>query len=236
MKYLLMICGGGEREPSPATIGIDEWVQEMDGRGVRLLGRPLDPPATAAMVRVRDGETFVSDGPFAESKEFVAGYDIVDCSDLDEAIEVGSRHPVAASGAVEVRPFLRDLEFLDGARRWAAEEPGDSYSLFMCVDGIPAADEVEAAIVSDGRAWAQRARERGVFVLGDALAHADTATTIRVHGDEVVLSDGPFVETKEFIGGLSILAGVDREQAIELAAAHPLASHHAVEVRRFMEF
>jgi hypothetical protein len=235
MKYLLMICGGGGRERSATTMGIDEWVQEMDGRGVRLLGRPLEAPETAAMVRVRDGETLVSDGPFAESKEFVAGYDIVDCADLDEAIEVGSRHPVAGSGAVEVRPFCTDFELPDAARRWATEEPGDSYALFICVDGIPAADEVEASIMSEGQAWAQRARERGVFVFGDALAHADTATTIRVHGDEVVLSDGPFVETKEFIAGLSILAGVDREQAIELAAAHPLASHHAVEVRRFSE-
>ena len=71
------------------------WVEEMDGRGVRLLGRELDLPETAATVRVRDGETLVTDGPFAETKEFMAGFDVLECADLDEAIEVAAKCPVA---------------------------------------------------------------------------------------------------------------------------------------------
>ena len=65
----------------------------MDSRGVRLLGRELDLPQTAVTVRVRGGETLVTDGPFAETKEFVAGLDIFECADLDEAIEVGGQEP-----------------------------------------------------------------------------------------------------------------------------------------------
>jgi hypothetical protein len=59
-------------------------------------------------VRVRDKEVLIADGPFAETKEQIAGYDILECADLDEAIEVASKHPVAPFGVIEVRPFWPD--------------------------------------------------------------------------------------------------------------------------------
>jgi hypothetical protein len=77
----------------------------MAGRGVRLQGHQLRPVSDASSVRVRDGEVLVADGPFAETKEQIAGFDIIEAADLDEAIEVASRHPVASYGTVEVRPF-----------------------------------------------------------------------------------------------------------------------------------
>jgi hypothetical protein len=235
MKYLLLICAGEEREPSPERMPIERWVEEADGRGQRLLGRALDSPDTAVTVRLRGGETLLSDGPFAESKEFVAGFDVVDCADLDEAIELAANHPVAAFGTVEVRPFLDDFTLPDAAREWAEAEPGDSWALFMCVDGIPESDEVEAAIRAEAEAWGERLTERGTFVAGHGLAHAETATCVRLSGGEMLLSDGPFIETKEFIAGFAILQGVDRDEAVQLAAEFPLAAYHRVEVRRFAE-
>ena len=80
----------------------------MDGRGVRLQGGPLRSVSEATTVRVRGGEVLVSDGPFAETKEQIGGFDILDCADLDEAIEVASKHPVARIGTIEVRPFWPD--------------------------------------------------------------------------------------------------------------------------------
>ncbi|HTU30747.1 MAG TPA: YciI family protein [Solirubrobacteraceae bacterium] len=233
MKYLLMICAGEDREASTPRMGIDQWVEESDRAGTRLLGRPLDPPETAATVRVRGGETLLSDGPFAEAKEYVAGFDIVDCADLDEAIELAANHPVAAFGAVEVRPFFGEFDFPDAAREWARTEPSESWALFMCLDGIPATDEEEAAIRAGSIAWGERLTERGTMIVGQPLAHADTATCVRVDGGETLLSDGPFVEAKEFIGGFAILQGVTRQEAIGLAAEHPLAAYHRVEVRAF---
>ena len=235
MNYLLMICAGEEREPSPARMGIEQWVQEADRAGTRLLGRALEDPRTAITVRVRDGEPLTSDGPFAECKEFVAGFDVVDCADLDEAIELAANHPVAGFGIVEVRPLADGFELPAAAREWARSEPGDSWALFMCVDGIPASDEEEAAIRAAGRAWGERLSERGTLVAGHGLAHADTATSVRVSGGETVLSDGPFAETKEFIGGFAILQGIDREEAVRLAAEFPLAAYHRVEVRKFSD-
>src|SRR2546429_6614783 len=64
----------------------------MDGRGVRLLGRELDLPETAATVRVRGGETLVTDGPFAETKEFIAGFDILECAEDRKSTRLNSSH------------------------------------------------------------------------------------------------------------------------------------------------
>jgi hypothetical protein len=235
MKYLLMICAGEEREPATPRMGIEQWVERADARGIRLLGRALDPPETAVTVRVRDRETLLSDGPFAESKEFVAGFDIVGCLDLDEAIELAADHPVAAFGTVEVRPLLTDVPFPERAREWVRSEPDHSWALFMCIAGIPARDEVEEAVRAGSGAWGERLGQRGTLVMEAPLAHAETATSVRLDGSEALVGDGPFVETEEFIGGFAILQGITREEAIGLAAEHPLAAHHRVEVRAFRD-
>jgi len=110
MRYLMFVCVGESVELESrerARIGPDTeaWVTEMDGRGARLQGQRLAAPSEATTVRVRHGEVLVSDGPFAETKEHIAGFDILDCADLDAAIEVASKHPVARFGTLELRPF-----------------------------------------------------------------------------------------------------------------------------------
>ena len=110
MKYLLLICSDENTELSAeeqAEIGptMDAWLKDVDGRGVRLLGSQLRPVSDATTVRTRGGDVLVADGPFAETKEQIAGFDIIECADLDEAIDVASRHPVARFGSIEVRPF-----------------------------------------------------------------------------------------------------------------------------------
>jgi hypothetical protein len=110
MRYMLLICGDesvvptNEESEAMQTSTIS-WVEEMDGRGVRLQGSRLRPVSEATTVRVRDEQVMVSDGPFAETKEQMGGYDLIECKDLDEAIEVASKHPVARFGSVEIRPF-----------------------------------------------------------------------------------------------------------------------------------
>jgi hypothetical protein len=81
------------------------WAAEMDGRGIRLFGSELEPPGAARTVRVREKHAIVTDGPFAETKEQIAGFDVLECADLDEAIEAAARHPMARVGILEVRPF-----------------------------------------------------------------------------------------------------------------------------------
>jgi hypothetical protein len=110
MKYLMLVCVDETVQLSPAesaamASGTEAWVAEMDGRGVRRQGDRLQPVSDATTVRVRGGEVLASDGPFAETKEQIAGYDLLECADLDEAIEVASKHPVARVGTLELRPF-----------------------------------------------------------------------------------------------------------------------------------
>jgi hypothetical protein len=81
------------------------WVQETVRSGVNLQGARLRPTADATTIKIRDGELVISDGPYAETKEQIAGFDVLECADLDEAIEVASRHPMARLGMLEVRPF-----------------------------------------------------------------------------------------------------------------------------------
>jgi hypothetical protein len=105
VKYLLLICVEEGIEVSPEDANPDAWVAEMDGRGVRTFGSRLGPASAATAVRVRDGELSITDGPFAETKEQMAGFDLIECADLDEAIEVASKHPVARFGTIDVRPL-----------------------------------------------------------------------------------------------------------------------------------
>src|SRR5262250_580266 len=112
MRYLLLICTD---ESADAAMSADEaqarmgqyaaFGQEMSERGVLQGGERLRPTTDATTVRVRDGEVLTADGPFAETKEQVGGFYLVDCKDLDEAIEVASRIPGARIGTIEVRPI-----------------------------------------------------------------------------------------------------------------------------------
>ncbi|MEU8299995.1 YciI family protein [Micromonospora sp. NPDC048909] len=110
MKYMMFVCTDTEPDADPsAAPDIHQWVAERDARGQRLQGDALAPPAAATTVRVRAGELLVSDGPFAETKEVIVGFDLLECADLDEAIEVARSHPMAYAGRIELRPFM-DLD------------------------------------------------------------------------------------------------------------------------------
>lgn len=121
MKYMMLICIDEverrqhveRRTPEEAAETrrqMGAWLADTDGRGVRLHGGELQPASSATTVRQRDGQLLVTDGPFAETKEQIAGYDVIECANLEEAIEVASRHPVAQWGSIEVRPFVDDQQ------------------------------------------------------------------------------------------------------------------------------
>ncbi|MEW2565715.1 SgcJ/EcaC family oxidoreductase [Streptomyces sp. NPDC047070] len=121
MKYMLLVCGDDTADSSGMT-PVEPWVEELSvRRGVRLHGHRLRSPADAVTVRVRDGEVLRTDGPFAETKEHVAGYDILECADLEEAVEAAAKHPMATVGAMEVRAFWDDEDAEGEIRRLDAE-------------------------------------------------------------------------------------------------------------------
>ena len=113
MKFMLLVCWDGENmdaqaEPDSTEAQDEEsfpWLDDVQARGIWVTGDQLAPPRRARSVRVRDGKSIVTDGPFAETKEAVGGFDIVECDSLEEAVEIAATHPVARIGTIEVRPF-----------------------------------------------------------------------------------------------------------------------------------
>jgi hypothetical protein len=105
MKYLMLVCVEGPFEADPAELDVQPWLDEMEKRGVRVLGDRLRPAGDATTVRVRGGQTLVTDGPYAETREQIGGFDVIDCADLDEALEIAAKHPIAKFGMIDVRPF-----------------------------------------------------------------------------------------------------------------------------------
>jgi hypothetical protein len=114
MKYLLMVCWDAERmndqtEPDPGTDSAEDegfpWVDDLQAHGKWVTGDQLGPPRRARSVRVRGGKTLVTDGPFAETKEAIGGFDLLECDSLEEAVEIAATHPIAQMGTIEVRPL-----------------------------------------------------------------------------------------------------------------------------------
>jgi hypothetical protein len=112
MRYVLLICdeesGWEARSPEETAEQLARYAafgEEMGQRGVLQGGERLRPTSDATTVQVRDGDVLTSDGPFAETKEQIGGFYLVDCKDLDEAIEVASKIPSARNGTIEVRPI-----------------------------------------------------------------------------------------------------------------------------------
>ena len=130
MKYLCMIYGD-ESQWSSATPEQISQVMEAYGAfgeeagqaGVILAGEGLEPTSSATTVRVRDGERMLTDGPFAETKEQLGGFYLLECNSLDEAIEWASKIPGASSGSVEVRPVMNyEGAGAEGAQQSAAAQ------------------------------------------------------------------------------------------------------------------
>jgi hypothetical protein len=113
MRFLLLICWDGEKmdaqtEPDPTDAADKEffrWLNDLQARSIWVTGDQLAPPRHARSIRVRDGKTIVTDGPFAETKEAIGGFDIIECGSLEEAVEIGAGHPGAKTGTIEVRPI-----------------------------------------------------------------------------------------------------------------------------------
>jgi hypothetical protein len=118
MRYLCLLVGEPDMADSAPVPGTPEFMQmlneyrsatqAMADAGVLVDSAPLQPPASATTVRVRNGDPVLTDGPFAELKEQIGGYYVLECADLDDALKWSATIPAARFGAVEVRP-LREM-------------------------------------------------------------------------------------------------------------------------------
>ncbi len=110
MRYMALLYMPNEQiEETPEEPDMAPWFEfnaYAESKGANPVGEPLQDISTATTVRLRDGETLMTDGPFAETKEVLGGYYILECPELDAALELATRIPSAAYGSVEVRPIM----------------------------------------------------------------------------------------------------------------------------------
>ncbi len=113
MQYLLLIyqqegsetSAASDEEMASERAGYAAFTRESRERGQYVAGEALEPTTTATSVRIREGQVFVTDGPFAETKEALGGFYLLECRDLDEAIEMAAKIPAVRRGTIEVRPI-----------------------------------------------------------------------------------------------------------------------------------
>jgi hypothetical protein len=243
MKYLMLHSVDNDTAPDAAARAtpeaLDAWIEEMTARGLLLDGSRLQPVSDATTVRAPEGRTVVTDGPFAETKEQVAGYDVIDCPDLDSAVAVAAAHPTTHVGSIEVRAFAPGMP--DPVVPEAPASGKYRYLMLVCADmrramaaaaaadrAAPTRDDFDEG-PDEVDAWIDRLGERRLY--GWALEFPDQAVTVRRVDDRVVTTDGPFAETKEQIAGYDLLECSDLDEAIAAAAAHPVAEGGVIELR-----
>ena len=118
MQYMLLIYFDeralSETERAECYAESTQLAHEIHSSGQYLAANPLHPTAMATSIRVRNGKRLVTDGPFAETREQLGGYFLIDAKDLDEAIAIAARIPMARKGSVEVRPVVEILGLPNG--------------------------------------------------------------------------------------------------------------------------
>jgi hypothetical protein len=245
MKYLMLHTVDDDATPDTETQARPEaltaWIEEMTARGVLLDGSRLQPVSDATTVRAPAGRPVVTDGPFAETKEQVAGYDVIDCPDLDAAVAVASAHPTTHVGSIEVRAFAPGMP--DPV---VPESPADGkyrYLMLVCADMRRAMERAQAESPAPAPAeprpsdderdevddWIDELGDRRLY--GWALELPNEAVTVRRVDGAVVTTDGPFAETKEQIAGYDLLECRDLDEALAAAASHPVAGSGVIELR-----
>jgi hypothetical protein len=237
MEYLLFIAVDPEAEahdPTDTSVdNIEDWVDEGKRRGINLRGDRLRPTEEAKVVRRRGGELLVSDGPFVESKEFIAGYDLLETADLDEAIEYASRHPMSKGGRVEIRPIW---PFEEGRVPADRTRRGSKQEYFLLILEDPEAEPWDDTAAKAITEWAREADYSGAHILGSRLRPLDDSTLVRRRNRELLVTDGPFAEGREFILGFDILDCETEEEAIAFAERHPMSRFGRIEVRAAWPF
>lgn len=110
MQFLLIIAHDDAFTPTETLVGeIMAWIQRMTARGIRITGRPLRPTTEATTLRIRGGKLHRSAAPFSNAEEQMCAFELVECRDLEHAIEIAQTHPMAAAASIEVRAIWDGL-------------------------------------------------------------------------------------------------------------------------------
>lgn len=213
-------------EPT-AIAEMREFAAELARQGKLRRGAPLVAESAGARVRVRDGEALVIDGPFTDTKETLDGFLVVDVTGREEAIDIAQRCPHVRRGTVEVALLQARYSFADTGR----ETP--FLLAFRMEEGLC---DPDGAKMREMVAFAEGLGHKGTLVETAPLTHALPPARVETRGGKILVTDGPFAETKEGVGGYSVVRVADRAAAIDLAKRYPHATWGPVEVRQIINF
>ena len=235
-----------------------KWTEELVKAGARLEGGRLQPSSNGARVRYANGKFTVTDGPFAETKELIAGFCLIQAKSLDEAIDWTRRVPFQA-GEIEVRPLYELFDFpVDAAEKpdgWREQEeqyraapPARKPGTIRYMGILKADKDTEAGVLPDEKglaamgAFMEEGAKAGVFLSGEGLQPSSKGARVRFSPSKRMVIDGPFAETKELIAGYAILQFTSKAEAIEwtrrfvqVDAPLRLGGESECEIRPFVE-
>lgn len=197
----------------------------------------LQSASSAKTLRSKDGHVIVIDGPFAETKEQLGGLLALEARDMDHAVELMSKHPGVRVGPFEIRPIDEAMSEFGRSALQPADAAAEGtkiiclgYSDERVWNALP--ENERNALIKECAAYGEVLSQFGWGVGGDALQDSRTARTLRHRGGKVIVTDGPYAETKEQLGGIAIFKFRDMEQAIEAWSKHPcLRVGDALELR-----
>lgn len=265
MRYMMLVKATKDYEAGvwpdeKMLVEMNKYTEELVKAGAMPECVRLQPSSKGARVRYAKGKFSVIDGPFAETKELVAGFCMIDVKSREEAIAWAKRIPFQ-DGEVEVRQLFELTDFpVDGAETsggWrekeeqfrAAPPPARRPGTIRYLGILKADKSTEAGVMPDEEflaamgAFMEEGVKSGVFLSGEGLQPSSKGARIRYSGSQRMVIDGPFAETKELIAGYAILQFTSKAEAIEwtkrfvqVDAPGRLGAESECELRPFFEF
>lgn len=231
MEFLLLFID--RKDAPPATpagrAAVSALADELASRGQLPRTARLAPPAEGVGVTQRDARLVVTDGPFAESREVVGGLWVLEAETREEAIAIARRAfelGESRSGAIDVNEIAH--------RYCVAPDPGKGTPWLFAFHNDPHIDDCDGAKLAEMVAYGEALAREGKLFETTPLRFATPPARVESRGGKTLVTEGPFAEAKEVIGGYTLLRAASRDEALVIARGYPARKWGTVELREIV--
>lgn len=229
MDWLILIVNRKDAPPGEivSMAEMRQYAGEIGRAGKARGGGPLRAESEGARLELRGGRTTVTDGPFAEAKEVVAGYFAIDAATREEALDLAARCPVVRSSSALVE--LRAAPDRD------VVGPVDGTHYMLLLHMSPELTDPDGSGYREMIAFDNELKRESSYVESASLPAEPKPARIETRDARVIVTDGPFAESKEIVGGYYVVRAADRDAALAIAARCPHARWGSIEVREVLK-